>query len=167
VVFDKTGTITEGKPRVIAAKISDEALRLAAAAERRSEHPLGYAVVRHAESRGIALAEPQEFRAWIARGVEANVEGHGVLAGDREFLAGHGVVQELGVQELHGAQNGNGILVAIDRQFTGSIQVSDPIRPAARAVVEELTRLGIRVVYCRATGMRTRKPSLAKQEFGK
>jgi P-type Cu+ transporter len=159
VVFDKTGTITEGKPRVIAANISDEALRLAAAAERRSEHPLGHAVVQYAESRGIALAEAQDFHASIARGVEANVEEHGVLAGNREFLARHGVVQE-----LRAAQNGNGILVAIDRQFAGSIQVSDPTRPAARAVVEELIRLGIRVVIL--TGDRRENAEAIAREAG-
>jgi Cu+-exporting ATPase len=154
VVLDKTGTVTEGRPRVTRASIPDEALRLAAAAERRSEHPLARAVVEFAESRGLPLPETQEFRAWVARGVEARVEGRAVLAGDRQFLADHGVAPS----------NGAGILVAIDRQYAGSIQIADPIRPTSRAAVGDLSRLGISVVML--TGDRRENAEAIAREAG-
>jgi Cu+-exporting ATPase len=139
---------------VTQASIPDEALRIAAAAERRSEHPLARAVVEFAESRGLRLPETQEFRAWVARGVEARVEGRAVLAGDRQFLADHGVVDS----------NGSGILVAIDHRYAGSIQVADPIRPTSRAAVAELSRLGIRVVML--TGDRRENAEVIAREAG-
>ena len=154
VVLDKTGTVTEGRPRVTQASIPDEALRIAAAAERRSEHPLARAVVEFAETRGLRLPETQEFRAWVARGVEARVEGRAVLAGDRQFLADHGVADS----------NGSGILVAIDHRYAGSIQVADPIRPTSRAAVEELSRLGIGVVML--TGDRRGNAEAIAREAG-
>jgi Cu+-exporting ATPase len=135
VVLDKTGTVTEGKPRVTNAHIGDEALRMAAAAERRSEHPLARAVVEFAESRGLQIPDAQEFEAHVARGVEARVEGRVVVAGDRDFLADRGIA----------TQNGPGILVAVDGEFAGSVQVADPIRPTSKAAVEELSRLGLNV----------------------
>ncbi len=154
VVLDKTGTVTEGKPRVTAAHIGDEELRLAAAAERRSEHPLGRAVVEYAESRGLAAAEAREFRASVARGIEAEVEGHDVLVGSEEFLADHGVA----------ASNGGGILVAVDRKFSGSVEVSDPIRETSRAAVENFARLGLKVVML--TGDRRKNAEAIAREAG-
>ena len=154
VVLDKTGTVTEGRPRVTQASIPDEALRIAAAAERRSEHPLARAVVEFAESRELRLPEAQEFQAWVARGVEARVEGRAVLAGDRQFLAERGVA----------TSNGAGILVAIDGQYAGSIKVADPIRPTSRAAVEDLSRMGIRVVML--TGDRRENAEAIAREAG-
>src|SRR5437899_12734899 len=89
---DKTGTVTEGRPRVTEVHVSDDDLRLAAAAERRSEHPLARAVVEFAGSRGLAVADAQEFHAVAGRGIEARVEGHGVLIGNEAFLTERGVV---------------------------------------------------------------------------
>ncbi|HLH42318.1 MAG TPA: heavy metal translocating P-type ATPase [Bryobacteraceae bacterium] len=154
VVLDKTGTVTEGRPRVTGADIPDEALRIVAAAERRSEHPLARAVVEFAESRGLRLPEAQEFQAWVARGVEARVEGHTVLAGDRQFLADRGAA----------ASHGAGILVAVDGEFAGSIQVADAIRPTSRAAVQELRRLGITVVML--TGDRRENAERVAREAG-
>jgi P-type Cu+ transporter len=135
LVLDKTGTITEGKPRVIESKLSDAALRLAAAAERRSEHPLARAVVKFAEERGLSLPDTQEFCAIAGQGVEASVEGHRVLAGNRGLLQQHGVSGE-----------GKGILIAVDGAYSGSLVVSDPIRESSKAAVEQFARLGLEVV---------------------
>jgi Cu+-exporting ATPase len=135
IVLDKTGTLTEGKPRVVESSLSNGALRLAAAAERRSEHPLARAVVKYAEERGLSLPDTQEFRASAGRGVEARVEGHRVLAGNLGLLEQHGV-----------SGSGEGILVAIDGKFAGSLLVSDPIRESSKDAVEQLSILGLEVV---------------------
>ena len=110
IVLDKTGTVTEGKPRVTQADIGDDDLRLAASAESRSEHPLGKAVVEFAAARGLALTEAGEFGATAGLGIRARVEAHDVLAGNATFLGGGGV-----------KASGEGILVAIDGRFAGSL----------------------------------------------
>ncbi|HEY6673682.1 MAG TPA: heavy metal translocating P-type ATPase, partial [Rubrobacteraceae bacterium] len=99
VVLDKTGTLTRGEPElteVIATNGlgEDEVLRLAASAERTSEHPLGEAIVRGAKDRGLSLAEAEEFSATSGGGVEALVEGHAIRVGSRRFLAGPGAGQD-------------------------------------------------------------------------
>lgn len=135
VVLDKTGTVTEGKPRVIEANLSDDALRLAAAAELRSEHPLAKAIVDFARHRGLSLPDVEDFRATPGLGIQARVEGRAVLIGNAAFLAQHGVQTSL-----------EGIVVAIDGASSGSLLIGDPIRVSTRSAVEEFTRLGLRVV---------------------
>ncbi len=135
VVLDKTGTVTEGKPRVTEARLSDDALRLAAAAERRSEHPLAKAVVDFAKARGLSLPEAEDFQASAGLGMCARVEGREVVAGNPSYLARHGVVS-----------SAQGILVAIDGVYSGSLLVADPIRATTAAAVAELIALGLDVV---------------------
>lgn len=135
VVLDKTGTVTEGKPRVTESNLSDEALRLAAAAESRSEHPLARAVVDFARQRGVLLADAEEFRAAAGLGVQATVEDRGVLIGNVAFLSQNGV-----------QTSAEGIVAAIDGAFAGSLRVSDPIRATTGAAVDQLKRLGLQVV---------------------
>jgi Cu+-exporting ATPase len=130
IVFDKTGTVTEGRPRVTAAEMSDETLRWAAALEQRSEHPLARAVVDYADSRGLTRADVRDFAATPGRGVSGQVDGHVVKVGNAAFV---------------GAE-GDGLLVTVDGVMTGSLTVSDPIRLTSRAAVEELGQLGITVV---------------------
>jgi Cu+-exporting ATPase len=126
VVLDKTGTVTEGKPRVIriapAPGFSEtELLRLAASAERYSEHPLGKAVVEAAQARGIPLAEAGAFRALAGHGITARVEG----------------------REVHIGRPG--ISVSIDGAPAGEIDVADTIRPEAAEAVRRLHDLGLQV----------------------
>ena len=135
IVLDKTGTVTEGKPRVTEAAIDDDALRLAAAAERRSEHPLARTLIEFAESRGISVPEARDFRSVTGRGVWARVEDHDVLVGNATFLAEQNV-------EAAGA----GILVAIDGKYMGALLVADPIRAGAAAAIEEFGLLGLDIV---------------------
>ena len=130
VVFDKTGTITEGRPRVTEARIDDEELRLAAAVERRSEHPLGRAVVEYAKARGLAAEEVQEFQAVPGHGVSGRVEGRLVKVGNAAFAGG----------------GGGGLQVSIDGVASGSIVVSDAVRASSAAAVEELARLSVKVI---------------------
>ncbi|HWZ31679.1 MAG TPA: heavy metal translocating P-type ATPase [Bryobacteraceae bacterium] len=130
VVLDKTGTVTEGRPRIVSAQIDDDVLRLAAAVERRSEHPLARSVVEFAEGRGLNLPDVTEFLATAGRGVEAMVEGRRVKVGNAEFFG----------------DSGEGILVAIDGAVTGRVRVSDPVRAGSKEAIGELQRLGLEVV---------------------
>ena len=134
IAFDKTGTVTEGRPRVVHASLDDDALRMAAAVERRSEHPLGGAIVACAESRGLTLAEVEDFHAIAGRGVEGRVDGRRVAVGSRAFL------------ESTGMQGNGAIGVAIDGRYAGSIEVSDPVRAGAKDAVAALRKLGLEVV---------------------
>jgi len=135
IVLDKTGTVTEGKPRVTQADIGDDDLRLAASAESRSEHPLGKTVADFAASRGLGLAAAEDFHATAGLGIRARVEAHDVLVGNLAFLAGRGVTAL-----------GEGILVAVDGRYAGSLLVSDPIRATTKSAVEDFARLGLDVV---------------------
>jgi Cu+-exporting ATPase len=129
IVLDKTGTVTEGQPRVTSAQLDDDALRLAAAAERRSEHPLARSIGEYAASKGLAIPDVIEFRSVTGRGVEAAVEGHRVRVGNAAFLG----------------STAAGILVEIDGEIRGSVHVSDPVREGASSAVAGLKRMGLDV----------------------
>ncbi len=153
IVLDKTGTVTEGRPRVIEANLNDDALRLAAAVERRSEHPLGRAVVAFAESRALTIPDAQDFRAESGRGVEALVEGHRVLVGNGAFLAERGV-----------PVNSGGIQVAVNGKGAGTLTVEDPIREGATEAIRELRSLGLNVILL--TGDRAQTADAVAREAG-
>jgi Cu+-exporting ATPase len=154
VVLDKTGTITEGHPAVaivtvVPGVVADEAalLRLVASVERGSEHPLAAAVVREAERRNLELAWPDTFRAVAGQGVEASVDGRGVLIGNAELLSGVVDVSSLapGVRDA-GALGATPLLVAIDGRAAGVIAVADRVRTSSRDAVGRLRHMGIDVV---------------------
>jgi len=154
VVLDKTGTLTEGRPRVTDvvaadARSEDELLRLAASAERSSEHPLGAAIVAHArDERGMALADADGFMAASGAGISATVEGHRVLVGRPEWLEAQGVtvadLRERGAELA--AAGRTPVFVAVDGRSAGLIAIADRLKPGARAVVAELRRQGLDVV---------------------
>ena len=159
IVLDKTGTITEGKPRVTETTLSDASLRLAAAVERSSEHPLARAVVAFAEARDLALPETSDFRSIPGRGVRARVEGHDVLCGNQEFLreSGVAVAPDAVAADVRGA-----VFVAMDGVFAGSLTVADPLRSESLAAVREFQKLKLDVVLL--TGDRqTTADAVAKQ----
>jgi Cu+-exporting ATPase len=135
VVLDKTGTLTEGRPRVVDCNLKDEDLRLAAALERRSEHPLAQAVVDFAVSRGLTLPGVEEARAEAGKGMEGRVEGHAVLVGTGRFLSERGIATARG-----------GIVAAIDGHAMGSLIVEDPVRATSKGAVKDLKKLGLEVV---------------------
>jgi Cd2+/Zn2+-exporting ATPase/Cu+-exporting ATPase len=145
VVFDKTGTLTFGRPevRAIAAEpgiAAQEVLAAAAAAELRSEHPLGQAIIAHARAEGCAVPEPETFAYTPGRGIAARVAGASILVGNRAFMAEQGVA--LAATPAAGAE----IIVARDGVLLGTIMVADTVRPEARRVVATLGAMGIRTV---------------------
>lgn len=153
LVVDKTGTLTEGRPAVTEivpapGVDSDELLRLAASLERASEHPLGEAVVRAAQEKALALAEPQSFDAPIGRGVEGMIEGREVRLGSERFLKEQGIeIGDLaGPAEALRAQGASVIFVALEGRAAGLMAIADPIKPTTAAAVQALKAAGIRLV---------------------
>ena len=146
VVFDKTGTLTANKPEVVQIQSFDpalpenELLRLAAAADRRSAHPLAKAVVDTAARRGIDVPEPEAFEQLQARGVKTTVDGKAVLVGNPALLREAGVtidrtVEETGRTPVH---------VAVDGKFVGVIFIADTLRPGAREAIASLKDSGVK-----------------------
>lgn len=146
MVFDKTGTLTANKPEVVriesrnAAFSEAELLRLAAAADRRSAHPLAKAVVAHAERTQIVVPEPEKYEQLQGRGVIATIEGQVVLVGNSALL------RESGVALTTAAESGGQtpIHVAVDGQFAGVIFIADTLRPGAREALVSLKQSGIK-----------------------
>jgi len=152
VVFDKTGTLTEGRPSVtdvIPATGVDEAeiLRLAAAADAQSEHPLATAVVAAAKQRALGVDPSSQFEAVPGHGVKATVGGRTVLVGNRKLLERNGVTPGLEREaERLRAEVKTALYVAADGRVLGLIAVADRIRPTAKSGVTALHDLGIRVM---------------------
>jgi P-type Cu2+ transporter len=143
VIFDKTGTLTKGKPALTGAT-SDEPLRLAAAVERDSEHPLARAIARGAEARGLTVPPATAFRALSGRGAQAHVEGHTVAVGGPRLLADLGVEPLLVATDWN--REGRTVLhVVVDGAVSGALAVEDEIRPESKQAVDALHDLGIRV----------------------
>jgi Cu+-exporting ATPase len=153
VVFDKTGTLTRGTPVVVDVKPlhgldADELLALAAAVERRSEHPLAAAIVRDTEVRGLTVPAVSRFSIVPGRGARGTVGERDVLVGNAAFLAAEGVdTHELAAHAQAAAAEGRtAVLVAVDGQAAGIVAVADTLRPDAPRVVCRLAELGIEVI---------------------
>ncbi|PYS76120.1 MAG: ATPase P, partial [Acidobacteria bacterium] len=162
VVLDKTGTITEGRPAVtdsVAAGGFDagELLRLAASIERASEHPLGEAIVRRAEERGLEFARVENFSAVAGHGVEAEAEGRRVLVGNVRLLAERGVgLDGLGERAAAlAAEAKTPVYVAVDGRAAGLVAVADQIKPESREAIAALKNLGLEVVMMTGDDRRT------------
>ena len=153
IVIDKTGTLTEGKPKVtairpLAALDEVELLRLAASLERGSEHPLGAAIVAAAEERGLALSPVDDFDSPVGKGVIGTIDGHRVVLGNGRMMqdAGVDVTPLLGTAEELRREGATAIHVAIDGKPVGVIAIADPIKPTTPAAVAALKESGLRVV---------------------
>jgi P-type Cu+ transporter len=153
LVVDKTGTLTEGKPKVVAVTTAqgfeeNEVLRLAASAEKASEHPLALAVVAAAQERGLALSNPADFEAPTGKGVRGVVDGRQLALGNATFL------RELGVQtgaleqaaERLRHDGATAIFVAVDAKLAAVIAIADPLKPTTPDAIAALSQEGIRVV---------------------
>jgi len=153
LVLDKTGTLTEGRPSVVAvhpAPGMDEAglLRLAASLERGSEHPLGEAMLRAAADRGLELEEASDFRSLAGRGVLGIVDGKGVIIGGPALMAEHGIeVSALDASAETLRQGGaTAVFAAVDGRLAGVIGIADPLRASTAAAVQALKAEGLRLV---------------------
>jgi len=152
VVLDKTGTLTQGQPAVtdVVAVRGDEneLLRRAASAERGSEHPLGEAVVREAEARGLEVRSPEESQAVVGQGLVARVDGHRVVVGSPALLEAEGVGLGALEERLGELRRGGktAVAVAVDGELQGLIGIADTLKPTSRAAVAEMKRMGLQVV---------------------
>ncbi|WP_426693472.1 heavy metal translocating P-type ATPase [Sphingomonas sediminicola] len=162
LVVDKTGTLTLGKPRLVTVKAESgfedrEVLRLAAALERGSEHPLAAAIVEGAEGRGLDLPAAQNFQSHTGKGVSGTVDGREVALGNNVLLAELGAdVTVLEVLANEHRSEGEGVMfVAIDGRAAGLIVVADPIKPSAAEAVAHLQREGIHLVMMTGDNRRT------------
>jgi P-type Cu+ transporter len=153
LVVDKTGTLTEGKPKLVSIETnagidSQTLLRLAATLERGSEHPLASAIVKGAEERGIALGSVDGFESITGQGVRGNVEGSRVILGNRKLLDGLGI--DFGAlrreAERWSADGQTAMFVAVNNQAAGLLGVADPIKQSTPEAIEQLHRDGIRIV---------------------
>ena len=156
VAFDKTGTLTFGTPEVTAVQsLSDlteeQIYALAAAAEKRSEHPLGKAVVNcYRATAGREPADPEDFRLFPGKGVTANVGGDEVLAGNRKLLSEHGIVFEEPEAEAYQEQGGTVIFLAANGRLAGFLVLSDTVRPDAAQMIAGVR--GLRLTPMLLTG---------------
>jgi Cu+-exporting ATPase len=153
LVVDKTGTLTEGKPKLVAVKPApgfDEArlLQLAASLERASEHPLAAAIVAGAEARGMAFLAVEDFQSVTGKGVKARVEGLGVLLGNRRLMEDSGVSPTSMATEAETmrADGQTVMFVAVDGTLAGLIGVADPIKTTTPEAIRQLHKENIRIV---------------------
>jgi P-type Cu+ transporter len=153
LVIDKTGTLTEGKPQVIAVVTAPEfneaeVLRLAASVERSSEHPLAGAIVAAAAARHIATADVRDFDAPAGKGVTGTIDGHTLALGSASFLAERGI----DVTSLHNdadrlrRDGATVVFLAADAKAAGLIAIADPIKATAPQALQDLVADGIRLV---------------------
>ncbi|MER9566112.1 MULTISPECIES: cation-translocating P-type ATPase [unclassified Mesorhizobium] len=149
VVLDKTGTLTFGRPEVqqvvpVDGITADALLDAAAAAELRSEHPLGKAIVTYARSQGRNVIEPASFAYTPGRGIAAKVDDTTILVGNQAWMADNGI--DSSVARHQGTDAGSEVLVALDGRLLGSIAVADTVRPEANRAIEALHRMGIKTI---------------------
>lgn len=162
IVLDKTGTITKGEPSVtdvvpLGQLPTDAVLRLAAAAERRSEHPLAQAVVKAAEGRGLAVPEPERFEAVPGHGIRTTVEGQAILIGNAKLMRDGGIdlAQVMGrLEDLEG-QGKTVVVVAQDQHAVGLIAIADTLKEHSAEAVKRLKEMGLQVVMITGDNERT------------
>ena len=164
IVFDKTGTLTKGEPSVTDVVVSqqlsvshDLLLRVAATAEKNSEHPLGEAIVRGAQDRGLKLSAPESFNSIPGHGVEAKAEGSEILLGNRKLMKERGVdFSALMMQaEALEADGKTVMFVALNGQAAGLIAVADTLKEYSAEAIKRLHKLGLEVAMITGDNRRT------------
>jgi Cu+-exporting ATPase len=163
LVVDKTGTLTEGKPRLTMVKPApghDEptVLQLAAGLERGSEHPLAAAVLAGAAERGVTVPVPEDFRSLTGKGVVGRVEGRAVALGNLTLMQELGVAVEASLAAAADNLRREGqtvMFVAVEGRVAGLIAVADPIKPSAPEALQALRRSGLHIVMLTGDSRRT------------
>jgi Cu+-exporting ATPase len=153
IVLDKTGTITAGKPAVVDLEgvntdgDTDQLLRLAASAERGSEHPIGRAIVKAAEQKGLRLSAPTAFKASGGFGVTAAVDGMHIKAGKPDWFAKDAAIDDAIANRINTLQSAGRtvILVAADGRLRGLVSVADTLKPESPDAIAEMQQLGMNV----------------------
>jgi Cu+-exporting ATPase len=166
VVFDKTGTLTKGKLEVtdLVAKDKESLLQVAAAAEKWSEHPIGQAIVKEAETENLTQGEPDSFEALPGFGVAAEVEGKKVLIGNRALMKNSGVAVESFETDIRRLEEeGKTVLIAaVSGNAVGLLAVSDSLKEHSKEAVENLQRSGLKVIMLTGDTRRTAE-AIARQ----
>jgi Cu+-exporting ATPase len=156
VVFDKTGTLTHGRPEVRAVLGDDALLAKVAAAQRGSEHPLGAAVVRAAEAKGLELPEARDFQSLTGRGIEAVVGDEPLVIGSRRLMDERGIDRARLDEEAERLEDeGNTVMWIASDTLLGAIAVGDTVREDARAAIDRLRAEGVRPIMLTGDNART------------
>ena len=169
LVVDKTGTLTEGRPSVVAIKTTgeiseSELLRLTASLERSSEHPLAAAIVRAANDRSITLVQPTSFDSPIGKGVMGRVERHQLVIGNQRIMSEAGIdTASLGAAADDLRKDGATVIfVAVDGKAAGIIAIADPIKVTTPSAIKTLRDAGIRVVMLTGDNITTAHAAASK-----
>jgi len=164
LIVDKTGTLTEGKPRLVAVLPEpghDEAevLRLAASLERGSEHPLAEAIVRGAEDRGVDMVKADDFEAVTGKGVKGIVDGKAVALGNLKLITDMGLQADALIEKAN-ARRDDGetvMFVVLGDAIAGLVSVADPVKETTPAALKALHELGFRIIMATGDNERTAK----------
>ena len=161
IVFDKTGTITEGKPKVtdiICQGIKEEeVLALAASAEKGSEHPLGEAIVKEAEDKNLEFKKIEDFKAVPGHGIEVTIEGKDILLGNKKLM----IENNIDIESLHAesdklaAEGKTPMYIAINNKLSGIIAVADTVKENSKAAIEELKKMNVKVAMITGDNKKT------------
>lgn len=168
IVFDKTGTITEGKPVVtdiLTNGISeDEILALAASAEKGSEHPLGEAIVRGAEEKNLEFKEIEDFKAVPGHGIEVKIDGKTILIGNQKLISENNIDLSVFTKESDrlAIEGKTPMYVAVDQILRGIIAVADTVKPSSKKAIEALHEMEIKVAMITGDNKKTAE-AIAKQ----
>ncbi len=162
IVFDKTGTITEGKPTVTDVLTTeymqaDNLLQITASAEKGSEHPLGQAIVAGAQNKGLEFLKVDTFNSITGRGIEATINGQTILAGNRKLMDEQKIsltVLETDSDRL-ASEGKTPMYVAIDGRLAGIVAVADVVKPSSKAAIESLHKMGIEVAMITGDNRKT------------
>ncbi|MEE8455826.1 MAG: HAD-IC family P-type ATPase, partial [Limibaculum sp.] len=169
LIVDKTGTLTEGKPKLVAVLPEaghDEAevLRLAASLERGSEHPLAEAIVKGAEARGVEMVNAEDFEAITGMGVKGVVDGHAVALGNAKMVAEMGL-DGGALAETANARRDDGetvMFIMLDGEIAGLVSVADPVKETTPDALKALHALGFRIIMATGDNERTAKAVAAR-----